>query len=159
MRPAVALQRFEEYLRTRNLRVTQPRREVLELAWSTHDHFSADLLHQWVMERDLTPSRATVYRTLQLLVDGGFLGTLQVGGQVLYEHVLGHRHHDHIICVSCGRIDEFHCQEIEDLQEKEAQHRGYRLLSHTLTMKGRCGACQRVKARQSPSPTEQDSSG
>ncbi len=139
-----ALSRFEKYLRQRGLRVTDQRRLILDLAWSTHEHFSAEDLYAWARKRDARASRATVYRTLALLVEGGFLAPLDGGkGQMLYEHILGHHHHDHMICLLCGRILEFRSPEIERFQEEEARRRGFQVVGHTLTLEGYCARCQR----------------
>lgn len=143
MKPESALRRFEEFLRQKDLRVTEQRREVLLLAWSTHDHFTAEEMYSWVRKKGGQASRATVYRTLGLLVEGGFLSALERGqGQILYEHILGHQHHDHMICLSCGKIIEFRNAEIERLQEEECARSGFLMVHHSLTLEGYCGTCR-----------------
>ena len=147
MRPQAALRRLERFLAEKKLRLTRQRKEILELAWSTHDHFSADEMAEWTRKTDSRPSRATVYRTLRLLVEGGFLSAVDRGRSgVLYEHILGHSHHDHMVCLSCGRIIEFRCQEIEDLQEREAAKHHFRLEHHTLLLEGSCTVCLKERA-------------
>ena len=147
MRAQAALRRFEGFLAEQKLRLTRQRKEILELAWSTHDHFSADEMADWTRKTDSHPSRATVYRTLCLLVEGGFLSSVDRGRSgVLYEHILGHSHHDHMVCLSCGKIIEFRCQEIEDLQEREAAKHHFQLERHTLLLEGTCGACRKKRA-------------
>ena len=143
MKPETALKRFEDFLRQKELRMTQQRREVLLLAWSTHDHFTAEEMFSWVRKEGGSASRATVYRTLGLLVEGGFLAALERGqGQILYEHILGHQHHDHMICLSCSKIIEFRNAEIERLQEEECERSGFLMVHHSLTLEGYCAACQ-----------------
>lgn len=137
-----ALARFEQFLRARRLRVTGQRRAILEQAWSTHAHFTAEEMYGWVRARDASVSRATVYRTLGLLVEGGFLATLDRGhGQTLYEHILGHAHHDHMVCTGCGRILEFVDEEIERLQREVASRHRFTITGHTLRLEGRCARC------------------
>ena len=154
MKTEAALRRFEAYLQSRGLRITQPRREILELAWSTHSHFTADQLFLWARERDSSASRATVYRTLGLLVEGGFIAALDGGrGQMLYEHILGHHHHDHMICLDCEKIIEFRSEAIESLQEEAAQQKRFHMVSHTLTLEGYCSNCWR-KRETSTEPAE-----
>ena len=117
---------------------------ILELAWSTHSHFSAEDLYQWARKRDASASRATVYRTLSLLVEGRFLSGLDGGrGQMLYEHILGHHHHDHMICLDCGKILEFRSEAIEHLQEEVATSKRFQMVNHTLTLEGYCAQCAR----------------
>ena len=142
-----ALRRFEVFLAEKKLRLTLQRKDILELAWSTHDHFSADEMAEWTRKTVSRPSRATVYRTLCLLVEGGFLSSVDRGRSgVLYEHILGHSHHDHMVCLNCGKIIEFRCQEIEDLQEREAAKHHFRLVRHTLLLEGMCGTCPKKRA-------------
>ena len=82
---------------------------IFEKAFETHEHFSAEKLYEWLRQEDGPKvSRATVYRTLDMLERGGFIESLDVGrGELVYEHVLGHKHHDHLVCTECGRIEEF----------------------------------------------------
>jgi Fur family ferric uptake transcriptional regulator len=136
---------FEAFLRQQALKLTPQRRQIFERAFATHDHFSAEKLYGWLKAEDgPSVSRATVYRTLALLVEGGFLESLDAGqGELLYEHVLGHRHHDHIVCVDCGRIEEFYDEEIERLQEEAAARKGFELVHHNLRLFGTCAACTR----------------
>ena len=145
-----AIQRaFERFLRTRELKLTAQRKRIFERAFATHEHFSAERLYGWMKaESGPAVSRATVYRTLGLLVEGGFLESLDTGkGELLYEHVLGHRHHDHLVCVECGRIEEFRDERIEELQREAALRKGFTLLYHDLRLFGRCASCAKKRAR------------
>lgn len=143
MQPTQALKKFEKFLRGRTLRMTSQRRAILELAWGTHEHFTAEDMYAWARADDASVSRATVYRTLGLLVEGGFLATLDRGhGQTLYEHILGHRHHDHMVCLECGKIIEFLSEEIERLQEEIAVRHQFNITQHTLRLEGRCARCR-----------------
>jgi Fur family ferric uptake transcriptional regulator len=155
MKPEQALRRFEAFLRTRDLRMTSQRREILLLAWGTHEHFTAEQMDGGARARDASVSRATVYRTLALLVEGGFLATIDRGhGQTLYEHILGHSHHDHMLCQSCGRIIEFRCEEIEELQRRMAAHHHFLIQRHTLRLEGLCARCQSAEAGAAPESTK-----
>lgn len=140
---------FEEHLREQGLKLTAQRQRIFERAFSTHDHFTAERLYEWLREEPGSPvSRATVYRTLSLLVEGGFLASLDSGtGELLYEHVMGHRHHDHMVCMDCGRIEEFFDQRIEDLQEQACTAKGFTLVSHSLRLMGFCRACARKRGK------------
>lgn len=143
MRAAAALKRFESFLREKNLRMTEQRKAILLLAWDTHDHFSADEIYAWVRDQDASASRATVYRTLALLVEGGFLSSLQdARGMTLYEHILGHSHHDHMVCLGCGRILEFRNESIERLQEEVAAAHRFHMVRHELRLEGYCASCE-----------------
>ncbi len=145
MKQRAILAAFESFLRQRSLRLTPQRRSVFDRVFETHEHFSAETLFGWLREGDGPKvSRATVYRTLALLQEGGFIESLDAGrGELVYEHVLGHRHHDHIVCLGCGKIEEFHDERIEELQLEACERKGYELVNHTLVLNGYCRACQR----------------
>ena len=146
---------FERFLRTRSLKLTPQRERIFERVFSTHEHFSAETLYGWLRAAaGPAVSRATVYRTLGLLVEGGFLESLDAGsGELLYEHVLGHRHHDHLMCIDCGRIEEFSDERIEALQKEAAQRKGFALLYHNLRLFGTCAACTKKRERGLVTPT------
>ena len=134
---------FEEHLRELGLKLTSQRQRIFERAFETHEHFTAERLYEWLRaEPGSSVSRATVYRTLSMLVEGGFLASLDSGtGELLYEHVMGHRHHDHMVCMDCGRIEEFFDQRIEDLQEQACRDKGFELIKHSLRLMGYCRTC------------------
>jgi len=146
---ATIQRQFERFLRTRALKLTLQRKRIFERVFATHEHFSAETLYGWMRaEAGSGVSRATVYRTLSLLVEGGFLETLDAGqSELLYEHVLGHRHHDHLVCVDCGRIEEFSDERIEEFQREAAARKGFRLLYHNLRLFGTCASCTKKRTR------------
>jgi Fur family ferric uptake transcriptional regulator len=135
---------FESFLRTKGLRVTNPRRDILRIAWGSPEHFTADQMYAWVLEDDADASRATVYRTLALLSEADFLSTLNDGkGTVLYEKNLGgDSHHDHMICLSCRKIIEFVSADIERIQDEVALLHKFKLITHTLRLEGLCVSCR-----------------
>ena len=139
---------FERFLRTRDLKLTPQRSRIFERAFSTHEHFSAETLYDWLRkEEGPKVSRATVYRTLGLLLEGGFIQSLDVGrGELVYEHVTGHEHHDHMVCLACGKIEEFHDERIEALQAEACAKKGFVVVSHAHRLVGYCRGCAR-KAR------------
>ena len=143
MRHATIVKRFEGYLREHQLKLTEQRRRVFERAFATHEHFSAETLFEWLREGEGSAvSRATVYRTLELLEKGGFVESLDTGsGGLMYEHVLGHKHHDHMVCVVCNKIEEFREERIEALQEEAAKRNGFLITDHIHRLNGVCRAC------------------
>ncbi len=148
LKHSLVIEKFELFLRGENLKLTPQRRRILDRVYATHEHFSADTLYAWLREEEGPQvSRATVYRTLDVLSRGGFVQGLDTGdGGMVYEHVLGHDHHDHLVCVACGRIDEFSDPEIEKLQVKAARSKGFTLVSHVLRLSGFCESCQEKRA-------------
>ena len=148
---ATIRRRFEEHLRSKSLKFTSQRERIFEWIFQTHQHFTADTLHAYLKEEEGSRvSRATVYRTLRLLEEGGFVESLDTGrGELVYEHILGHAHHDHLVCIDCGKIEEFRNELIERLQEEAAETRGFTLVHHTLRLEGYCRACTRKRGAAS----------
>ena len=148
MNQAQILTKFETFLGQEALKLTAQRRRIFDRVFDTHEHFTAEQLYGWLREEEgPSVSRATVYRTLSLLVDGGFLESLDAGrGELLYEHVLGHKHHDHMVCSRCGKIEEFVDPRIEELQEEACRKKGWVLVSHSLKLTGYCKSCARKQA-------------
>jgi Fur family ferric uptake transcriptional regulator len=142
---------FEAFLKTRGLKLTSQRRRIFDRVFATHEHFSAEALAEWLSKEDgPSTSRATVYRTLGLLLEGKFLSALDAGkGELVYEHVLGHLHHDHMLCMECGKIEEFHDDKIEELQLAACRKKGFELVTHDLRLRGYCRACARRRAHGS----------
>ena len=147
------LQVVEEHLRKQGFRWTAQRRLIVEAAFGTHEHFSAEELLDMCRERDASVSRATVYRTLSVLEEAGFVEGLDTGdGSRKFEHVLGHDHHDHMICTECGKIIEFYDEELEQRQEAVAKEHGFVIRSHQLKLFGSCnepGKCDYAKSKGS----------
>lgn len=140
---------FERFLRDRSLKLTSQRRRIFERAFEDDDHFSAETLYDRLREEEgPRVSRATVYRTLGLLIEGGFLGMLDTRrGEKLYEHVLGRHHHDHLVCIDCGRIEEFFDEGIEERQHDACREKGWEMKGHNLRLFGICPPCRRERER------------
>ncbi|MCU0725542.1 MAG: transcriptional repressor [Planctomycetes bacterium] len=131
-----------KYLKEHSFKLTGQRKKIIDAIFATHEHFSADDLHDVLREKGEAISKATVYRTLSLLAESGFIESRDFGrGQLYYEHVLGHEHHDHMICTSCGKVFEFRNAEIEKLKERIAKSRGFRMQKHSLRIFGTCKDC------------------
>ncbi|WP_296228947.1 ferric iron uptake transcriptional regulator [Ralstonia sp. UBA689] len=132
-------------LRRAGLKATSPRVKILEILATGTDHgrhLSAEDVYRQLLTSDLDIGISTVYRVLNQLVDAGVLlrHTFEAGHAV-YEINEG-AHHDHLICLSCGRVEEFHDDAIEARQERVASERGFVLREHALALYGLCPACQ-----------------
>jgi Fur family ferric uptake transcriptional regulator len=151
---------FKALLQKNGLRLTKQRTALLDAVFATHRHFSAEDLHRDLERAGHRVSIATVYRSLNLLVEGGLVQGLDVGkGRVLYEHTLGHAHHDHMVCLDCGRITEFQSQEIEDLQEAAAKAHKFTVTAHSLKLFGYCNNCSKRHPNAPPMSTPITRSG
>ncbi|MCD6423802.1 MAG: transcriptional repressor [Elusimicrobia bacterium] len=135
---------FKDYLRKRGLKFTPEREVVLREVFSLHKHFDAEQLYQNLYKRKKKISRASVYRTLPLLVRAGLITeTLRCQGRTSYEHIFGHGHHDHMLCIGCGKVIEFRSEKIEKLQKEICRKYGFKPVEHRLGIKGYCRECQK----------------
>jgi Fur family ferric uptake transcriptional regulator len=112
-------------------------------------HFDAEDLHRSLRSSGKDVSLATIYRTLGLLAEAGLIReVLQGADSTHYEAVYGHAHHDHMICVECGRVIEFCDERIEELQRSICRERGFQALDHRMGIQGICRTCRRAGARR-----------
>jgi Fur family transcriptional regulator, ferric uptake regulator len=132
-----------ENLRHVGLKATQPRLRVLEIIrTSSQRHLSADEVYKRLLDEKLEVGLATVYRVLGQLEQAGILSrTTFDSGKAVYELDEG-THHDHMVCVACGRVDEFHDAQIEERQHAVAVARGFSLQEHRLALYGLCSRCR-----------------
>jgi Fur family ferric uptake transcriptional regulator len=137
-----AATRFSEYLARKRLRLTRERRAILEEMLRIRGHFDADQLLVHFRSKGRTVSRATLYRTLARLVDAGLVHKIEMEhGQARYETMFGRHHHDHMICLTCGRIIEFESREIERAQDEVCRKKGFTMTGHMHQIRGHCAAC------------------
>ena len=133
---------FKEYLTSRKLKFTTERQAILDRVFENHKHFEADELLVDLRLNHLKISKATIYRTLSLLVKSGLLREVIFGERhTHYEHVYGHEHHDHLVCNKCGKIIEFVEYGIEKLQDEVCKKHKFKADSHRLQIQGLCEDC------------------
>jgi len=131
-------------LRERGVRLTAPRRRILDaiLALRGHWHFTVEELLERMNADGVPASKSTLYRTLSLLVETGHVEPREFErGQLRYEVVVGQQHHDHMICTACSGVHEFVDDEIERLQEAACRRFGFRMLGHSHRIFGLCARC------------------
>jgi Fur family ferric uptake transcriptional regulator len=119
---------------------------VLELIRSSPQrHLTADDIYRLVLDEKMGIGLATVYRVLGQLEQAGILtrSTFEAGKAVF--EVNEGTHHDHLICIACGAVDEFHDRAIERRQLAVAAEHGYELQDHSLALYGLCPKCKAVK--------------
>lgn len=136
-------------LRNAGLKVTLPRLKILEmLEHSPTRHLAAEDIYRQLMEGGEDIGLATVYRVLTQFEAAGLVTRHHFeGGHAVFELERGH-HHDHIVCMQCGHVDEFEDEMIEKRQREKAESLGYRLVEHNLIMYGECQrvSCPNLKA-------------
>lgn len=134
---------FEDYIRSKNLKSSGQRIQILEIFLKSEKHLSAEELYRMVKGVSPAIGYATIYRTLKLFCECGLCRELRLeDGIIRYEHLYGHEHHDHLICVKCGKFEEVMEPEIERLQKRIAQKKGFILQKHRLNMYGVCKRCK-----------------
>ena len=132
---------FSKFLEKKDLKLTNQRRTILRQALRD-GHFSAETLLDFSKKEDPTISKATVYRTLALLKESRILEEQDFGnGKKVYERAQGRKHHDHFVCIRCGKIIEFENEPIERLQDAEAKKHKFAIVYHSLKLFGFCRTC------------------
>ena len=135
-------------LKGSGLKVTGPRLKILDL-FETHaeEHLSAEDVYRILLDEGIEIGVATIYRVLTQFEQAGILLRHHFEtGKAVYELNKG-GHHDHIVCVKCGSVIEFHSEEIEALQDRIAEENGFRIVDHALYMYGVCAECQKKEKR------------
>ncbi len=136
---------WDDYLAKRRLKRSRPRRAILEIFLSQERHMTAEELHGVVRRRHPSLGLTTVYRTLKLLCESGLCReVIFEDGVARYEHLFGHAHHDHLVCLQCGKVVEVVDPEIERLQERLTRRHGFVPRRHRMEIYGLCNACHRM---------------
>ncbi len=146
-----------EYLVEHGLRRTAQREAIIEAVLSTKEHFHAEELLDMAKKIDASVSRATVYRTLPLLVRCGLLRELDLGKDVMYydPNFVDHPTHNHLICIDCDKIIEFEDPNMELLENCITRRLGFSPANKIVRIEGRCdelklhGACRKSGSRAS----------
>lgn len=130
-------------LKNAGLKATLPRIKILGfLEQSKIRHMSAEDVYKAMLDSGEEVGLATVYRVLTQFEQAGLVTRHHFeGGHSVFELNEG-KHHDHILCVRCGRVDEFIDRVIEERQEKIAEEKGYSMTDHSLYIYGICKKCQ-----------------
>lgn len=134
--------RDQKDLKNAGLKATLPRLKVLELFEKSDErHLSAEDVYKELLNTGDDVGLATVYRVLTQFEDAGLLVRHHFeSGKAVFELNKG-EHHDHIVCVKCGRVEEFYDEEIERRQEEAAKSRGFKMQEHSLMIYGICDKC------------------
>lgn len=137
---------LRDYIQRKSLRFSEKRLIILEAFLESDRHLTADELYAIVRKKDPTMGIATIYRTLQIFTECGISGELALGDTTArYYPTGGKAHHDHLICLRCGRVVNIVSTGIEKTQERLARKNGFLLESHRLDLFGVCGNCRKKK--------------
>ncbi len=133
---------FRRYLRNHGVKYTRTRAVILDSVLEFRDHFEAEQVIHLLRESDRKVSKATIYRTLPLLVECGILKEVRFDEKrAYYEFAFGEAPHDHMVCRRCGRIVEFASDEVVALRAKIGQRHHFHVTSHRFQLSGLCWEC------------------
>jgi Fur family ferric uptake transcriptional regulator len=147
----MALASITGSLKQKGVRLTRQRQILLELIDKSGQHLDAENLFQMAKEKDPKLNRVTVYRTLKLLKQGGLVDELDLmhyGGDQHYYETRTKQEHAHVICLRCGRVEEFFGEPLQRLRKQIETHFGFEILLARTEVGGYCSHCQALRARE-----------
>ena len=135
---------FRRYLRDQGLPVTQQREAIAEVVFGASEHLSVEDIEGRLRERGERIGKATIYRTLEMLVKSGLVEEHDFGeGFKRYEHLFGQKPvREHLVCTECGKVSEIVSSELVRLQEEEVRRHGFLPARYRLQIYGICADCQ-----------------
>lgn len=145
---------IQHSLRERGVRLTRQRRILLDLIDRSGLHLDAESLYQMAREQDPKLNRVTVYRTLKMLKDGGLVDELDLAhleGEKHYYETRLKQEHAHIICLRCGRVEEFFGEPLQALRSQVITQMGFEIAFARTEVGGYCSHCQVLRAQESAS--------
>lgn len=138
--------KFKDYLNSKGLSYTTARMNALNASSMIPGHFCVEDVFPYLRSIKKKVSRATTYRIINLLVDGGFISEIAIyNGMAIYERLFGKEPHDHLVCITCGKIMEVHKQRVENLTKEVLNKNGFYPVNNRMTIKGYCCKCQKTK--------------
>jgi len=134
---------LKKALKKEDLRYTQQRQLIWDELCSSEEHRDAEEIYLSLRKEGVNASRATVYRTIDVLVKNKLVRKLDLGdGKARYENKIDSTHHDHLICVKCGKIEEFMNDKIEAIQDDIVKSLGFKMIRHIHQLFVLCDKCQ-----------------
>jgi Fur family ferric uptake transcriptional regulator len=158
----MALASIRGSLKDKGVRLTRQRQILLELIDKSGQHLDAEKLFQMAQEKDPKLNRVTVYRTLKLLKEGGLVDELDLmhyGGDQHYYETRTKQEHAHVICLRCGKVEEFFGEPLQRLRRQIEAHFGFQIVLARTEVGGYCSHCQVLRAREIEDAREQATNG
>jgi Fur family ferric uptake transcriptional regulator len=158
---SMAVDSIKGSLREQGVRLTRQRELLLEVIDKSGEHLDAERLFQLAKQRDPKLNRVTVYRTLKLLKQGGLVDELDLmhyGGDQHYYETRIKQEHAHVICLRCGKVEEFFGEPLQRLRRQIESHFGFQILLARTEVGGYCSHCQSLRAREMEQAARESSS-
>jgi Fur family ferric uptake transcriptional regulator len=149
--PSERIDGMMDSLKRRGVRLTRQRQVLLEVIDQSGLHLDADHLYELAKAKDPHINRVTVYRTLKMLKEGGLVDELDLmhheGDQHYYE-TRRKQEHAHVICLRCGKVEEFYGEPLQKLRRQVEVHFGFQILIARTEIGGYCSHCQVLRAQE-----------
>ena len=137
-------EKYINYLKSKDQRLTKARKEILHILFDTHDHLRLEEILNEAKKRNI--SRATLFRTLNQMIEANLIHKFfDENGRVYYEHIYEHSPHHHLICVDCGLIVEIEEPKLKTVIEKICENNNLQHHSHVVEVFGICSRCNKSK--------------
>ena len=134
---------FREYLKSNGMLYSEQREQVLDIFLKIEEHPTINDIYDLVRKKHPQIGLATLYRTMKVICEVGLARETDFGGSIRrFEHKYKHQHHDHLVCLKCGRIIEVMSPEIEKLQENLAKKHRFKAVRHRMEIFGLCKNCK-----------------
>jgi Fur family ferric uptake transcriptional regulator len=147
----MTLDAIQRSLKERGVRLTRQRQILLGLIDKTGAHLDAERLYELAKEKDPKINRVTVYRTLKMLKTGGLVDELDLmhyGGDQHYYETRMKQAHAHVVCLRCGKVEEFYGEPLHRLRQQIETHFDFQILVARTEVGGYCSHCQVLRARE-----------
>jgi Fur family transcriptional regulator, ferric uptake regulator len=137
------LEIFRDFINRKGMRATPEREEILAEVFAEHNHFDIDELFMRLRQKGKRISRASIYRTIPLLVECGLVNEVYFeDGHLHYEHVYGHDHHCHLRCLGCRKVVEFRDEGVDEIEKRIGLANSFETTGHKLEIFGYCSQCR-----------------
>ena len=140
---------FKDYCKTNGMRYTPERNMIIEEVCRSEGHFDIDALFLRIRNKHpkIKLAKGSIYRSIPHLIKSGLIReSLADERHICYEYALGHKHHDHMKCIACGKIFEFYEEGIDNIQNDLCRRRKFKMIRHTHVIGGYCQSCLKKKS-------------
>jgi Fur family ferric uptake transcriptional regulator len=150
--------KIKEILSNQGIKLTRERSEIINEIFKLNTHFNPEDLFISLKNQGSKVSRASVYRTIAILLSSNLIERVEkFDNNSHYEIIFGKKHHDHLICMDCGKVIEFYSPSLEVMQREICQKHDFAPIKHTLEIYGKCSECINRKCSECDRKKEEQS--